>query len=359
MTAQLIDALQRCAAEPGTGRALPAGCYTDPAFFELERERVLRPGWHAVARWDELPNPGDYRAIDVAGEGVLLVRGEDRELRAMSSICLHRAFPIAQDHGNTKRFTCPYHRWAYDLEGRLKAAPFMEDVAGFDRDACRLPQLPLELWQGFVFVSADPNAAALGAQLKELAELLAPMNLESARHVGTTEWDSPWNWKVMIENFMESYHHIGPHVDSLAKTYPAKGTHDLPIEGPCAVLENPAVEGADPFWVMQIFPTTMLAQFRGDLPVTTWYEMQIDRHDHFTLRVHNMLPEPHSENEALVEMISAVSRDVHLEDIPACEGIQRGLQSRAWQPGALSQQEATLRHFHRYLAERVGATASG
>ena len=74
---EAIADLLRAAAEPGTGHALPAHCYTDPEVFALEREHVLRPGWHAVARWDELPEPGDYRALDLHGEPVLLVRGDE------------------------------------------------------------------------------------------------------------------------------------------------------------------------------------------------------------------------------------------------------------------------------------------
>ena len=347
---KLIRELQQSAR---TAHALPAGCYADPAFFELEVKHLLRPGWHAVARWDELPEPGDYRAIDVVGERVLLVRGQDRVLRALSGICRHRAFPIAEGEGNADAFLCPYHRWSYDLEGRLKGAPFMDEVAGFDAKACRLPELPLETWQGFVLVSTQQDAQPLAPQLTALSELLAPIGLDSAVHVGVSDWDSPWNWKIMVENFMESYHHIGPHADSLARTHPARGTHDLDTEGPCAVLENPAADGESPFYVIQVFPTLLLASTRGPLPFSVWYEMQIDRHDHIHLRIHTLLDESLAGNSEMVDGLQEVLRGIHLEDIPVCEGIQRGIQSRLWQPGPLSVQEATLTHFHRFVAERL------
>ena len=117
---------------------MPAGCYTDEAFWQAELEGVLRPGWHAVARADELPEPGDYRSLTLFGEPLLLVRDEQRRLRAFSRVCLHRALPIVSGEGNAKRFTCPYHRWSYELDGRLCAAPFMEEVPGFVRDEGRL-----------------------------------------------------------------------------------------------------------------------------------------------------------------------------------------------------------------------------
>jgi len=353
VTSELIRELQREGDAGEPARALPLGCYADPAFFQVELEHVLRPGWHAVARWDELPKPGDYRTLDLLGERVLLVRGTDERLRALSGLCLHRAFPFTEGEGNANQFICPYHRWAYDLEGRLQGAPFMDDVAGFDRKACRLPELPLEVWQGFVMVSTNPEAAPLAPQLEALSALLAPVSLDEAVHVGVADWDSHWNWKIMVENFMESYHHMGPHRESLGQSHPARGTHDFPIEGPCAVLENPSADGEAPFWVIQVFPTLLLVQTRGTFEICAWYEMQIDRHDHIHLRVHTLLPAAMAGNDAIVREAMNTLRDVHLEDIPVCEGVQRASQSRVWRPGALSRQEATLARFHRFLAERL------
>lgn len=359
MKSNRLMSLLEQAASKNEPHAMPAEFYSDPEFYNLELEHVLRPGWHAVARWDDLPESGDYRAIDLFGERILLVRGADHQLRALSGICFHRAFPIVEGEGNTKSFVCPYHRWTYDSEGRLKGAPFMEDVPGFDRKTRRLPQLPLEIWRGFVMVSSDQEAQPLASQLGALSDLLAPLNLDKAVCAGVSDWDSPWNWKVMLENFTESYHHIGPHVDSLAKTHPARGTHDLPTDGPCAVLENPSLDGTSSFWVVNVFPTLMFAPTRGDLPLCAWYEMQIDRDDHFHLRIHALLPESLANNEEVVKLAQAFLRNVHFEDIPVCEGIQRGIQSRIWQPGLLNRQEATLNHFHRFLIDRLMTPALG
>ena len=120
------------------------------------------------------------------------------------------------------------------------------------------------------------------------------------------------------------------------------------------VLENPAADGESPFYVIQVFPTLLMVATRGPLTFFTWYEMQIDRHDHLHLRIHNLLPPALAENAEIVAVVSQVLREVHQEDIPVCEGIQRGIRSRLWEPGPLSRQEATLHRFHRYLAERIG-----
>ena len=102
--------------------------------------------------------------------------------------------------------------------------------------------------------------------------------------------------------------------------------------------------------------TLLFAIVRGEVPLATWYEMQIDRQDHFHLRVHLLLSEAHAAVPEIVDGVCQAVNDIHLEDIPMCEGIQRGIQSRLWQPGPLSVHERCLQQFHRYLAERL-ATA--
>ena len=302
--------------------ALARECYVDPAFFDWEVERIMKPGWHAVARSHALPNAGDYRSADLFGEPIVVVRDEARRLRAYSRVCRHRAFLIVEGEGNTKRFVCPYHRWAYDLQGELKAAPLMEKVDGFERAECRLPELPLEEWLGFVLVSVNPDAESLLPRLVPLHELLAPHGLADLVSADTLVYDSPWNWKVMVDNFIESYHHLGPHSENLHRTNPAQGTFAMDFEGPFLVLENPAVEGESPFWVTQVFPTFLLALFRDDEDTHAyWYEMKIDRHDHFELHIHVLTTPKLASNEAVMTLIREGTKVVHGQDIEVCQGV--------------------------------------
>ena len=119
------------------GRALAADCYRDRDFFALEVERVLRPAWHAVARWDELPEPGDYASVDLCGEPVLVVRDTHRRLRVFSRVCRHRAHTVVEGEGNARRLVCPYHRWSYGLDGALVTAPLMDGVPGLTQGRTR------------------------------------------------------------------------------------------------------------------------------------------------------------------------------------------------------------------------------
>jgi phenylpropionate dioxygenase-like ring-hydroxylating dioxygenase large terminal subunit len=349
-----LQNLREVASSPDEARALPAECYRDPDFYLEELERVMRPEWHAVARADQLPNSGDYRAVDIYGEPILLVRDAELRLRAYSGVCLHRAFPFADGEGNAKRFVCPYHRWAYDLDGRLCAAPLMENTKGFDRDSQRLPELALEEWQGFVLVNTDSQAAPLGPRLASLSEKLTAFNYADLRTIGVLEYDSPWNWKVMVENFMESYHHLGPHVDNLQRSNPAAGTHAEKLDGPCSVIENPPSGAADPLWVGIVFPDLLFSLSRAEEPYGVWYEMQVDGPAHFRLRIHALASEALAANDAFREGFSAALDEIHQQDIEVCLGIQRGLESRLWRPGRLNAvHEETMWKFHRYLADQM------
>lgn len=121
--------------------ALPKHFFTDPKIYDLEKDKVFRSDWVAVARVDQLINPGDYLTYDFFGDPIILACNKQGQINAFSNVCLHRACPIASGTGNTKTlFTCPYHQWAYDLEGRFRGAPDMEQAVNFNRDM-RLPSL--------------------------------------------------------------------------------------------------------------------------------------------------------------------------------------------------------------------------
>ena len=332
-----------------SGRALGAECYLDPEYFKLEVEKVLRPGWHAVARWDDLPEVGDYASLDLFGEPLLIVRDEERRLRVYSRVCRHRAHTVVEGSGNARTLVCPYHRWAYGLDGSLRASPLMsEDARGAEKSG--LPELATEFWQGFLLATLNPDPDPIGPSLAPLDARFSSLGLSGMMKIGMLEFDSPWNWKIMVDNFMESYHHLGPHVDSLHASNPAQGTYCAQVEGPFSLLENPAADGVSSFAVWQVFPT--LLGFSWDTnEVAGWYEMQIDSCDHLQLRIHLLASPEFAATENAREMVQAALREIHLEDIPVCEGVQRGLASRLWQPGPLSPLEGCLPRFYAYLGD--------
>ena len=204
---------------------LPLQCYTDEQFYRDEIETVMMRSWLPVGREDQVANTGDYFTVDLFGESVVIVRGSDNEIRALSNVCRHRATQVVDNgSGNKPAFVCPYHTWSYNLDGTLRAAPHMDEAAGFDRANCRLPAFPLERWNGFLFLNFDADAQPLRPQIAPLTAELEPYRLAERKSTFVKSLDCDWNWKVSMENFTEAYHHIGIHLNSVEPYAPANKT---------------------------------------------------------------------------------------------------------------------------------------
>jgi phenylpropionate dioxygenase-like ring-hydroxylating dioxygenase large terminal subunit len=207
MTDALLASFDDSITDVATACTLPAECYTTQEFLDFERRALFDHDWLCVGRASRIPNNGDYLTTRVNDEGIIVARGKDGEVRAFSSVCQHRGMEIVEGCGNAGTLTCPYHQWIYGLDGRLLGAPAMERTDNFDKKDYGLPTLGVELWQGFIFVNLDRNAAPLAPTLARYEPFLANYELEDAVCPGTfTLTDLPWNWKVMFENFNDGYH---------------------------------------------------------------------------------------------------------------------------------------------------------
>ena len=333
--------------------AMPKNLYTDPAVFQKEKESIFAKDWIAVARTDQIANPGDYITCDFFDNNIIVVRDKTGAINAFSNTCLHRASPIATGSGNFKNLlVCPYHKWTYELNGNLRGASNMDQAIAFDRTEMRLPHLRVEEWQGWVFINADQNASPLAPGLMKLSTSLDQWNVSSLKHVGTLHYDSPWNWKVMVDNFMESYHHPGAHPETLNRSYPAQGTHREKGNEHYTLLENPSIDETTipPFWVIDIFPSTIFALVRNaGAPTLAWWQMTIRNYGYFDLDIHVMVSEQIADNEEAVQTAIASLDVIHQEDIPMCEGVWKGLHNPLYSAGRLSHLEGCLWDFHHYL----------
>lgn len=203
---QMRSTLQELANLPGDRPfGLPGAFYTSPAYFDWECAHVLRDGWNCLGRVDEVPEPGDFFTLQLLKEPLIVVRGDDGEVRVLSNVCRHRGMPLAEGSGNIKRFICSYHAWAYGRDGALLRAPRMEN-AGFDVSSCRLNSFPVQVWRGFIYASLSATAAPFGAEAQALDDMLAPYETDDFRlvHSASELWNT--NWKCLVENFMEGYH---------------------------------------------------------------------------------------------------------------------------------------------------------
>lgn len=190
-----------------TAATLPAELYTSDEFLDFEKRALFDHEWLCVGLASSIPEVGDWFTVDMNDEPIIVVRGKDGEVRALSATCQHRAMQVCDGSGNTTKFTCPYHHWSYALDGRLLGAPAMERTADFHKAEWGLASLRLETWNGFVFVNFDDNAEPLAPTLCRYEPYLDHYDLENVVCPGTfTLEDLPWNWKVMFENFNDGYH---------------------------------------------------------------------------------------------------------------------------------------------------------
>ena len=355
---------------------LPPFAYTDPSVWAWERDALLGAEWIAVGRIEQLAAPGDQLAVDVVGQPILITCGTDGELRAMSNVCLHRSMPLVAERGASRRIVCPYHRWSYDLDGTLHTAPMMaDDFPGPDGAVgdCRLPQFAVEVWEGFVFVSTSPTPVPLTPQLAALSDRLTNYRLVDLVVVDSIEYDSPWNWKLLVENFMEAYHHIGPHRDTFQQNHPAAASFVADNHGaPFALLEMPGTDSVDvsdglPFLsglerdqrsdmlAFCVFPATIIAT-TGTL--VTWYQLEPSAHDRMRLRIHVLLEPEVAADPAVIAALpdlAAGIRWIHEEDIPVNEGPWRGLHAPTAAQGRLAPGEQALWQFNQYWLAHVEA----
>ena len=354
--------------------SLPPAAYTSPAFFDHERRTIFDSEWLCVGHVDQIRAPGDYVAVNLLGALLVMVRGEDGVVRVLSRVCRHRWTEVVTGAGNTERFICPFHAWAYRLDGSLAAAPLTDRRADFDMEAHCLPALNTEVWQGFVFVNFDDDAEPLAPQLTGLEPTVAPNDLANMRIAGVFEYDCAFNWKIIAETFMESYHHIGAHASTLQRHFPAAGTWAEDPDPRFTVLHNPTADnvpvsagfgltlppipGLDDtrrreFITLHVFPFHLFTLLPDQ---AIWFCIDPQAPDRTKLRTHLLVPPSTYDDASLkpaVDAAVAALDTINQEDITVDTLQQQGAASRLAELGPLVHLEKANWGFADYLRGRV------
>ena len=318
----------------------------------LEIDRVLRREWIAIARTSDISAPGDYRAMEILGEPIVVVRGADRQVRALSNVCRHRLSTLVEGAGRFSRLVCPYHRWTYDLTGALIGAPCMESADGFDKSGLGLPEFPIEIWQGWIFVSLGPRPLSIATRLAPIDTRLSERGVADWITVGSLHYPSPWNWKLMVENFSESYHHLAVHTETLNPRWPAADSHGVATNGWYSELRHTVDPQDGTFTVFTAFPSFAFS-LQDPAPVVFWPRMVVRDEAYFDLWMEIIVPRAVAENKPAVERLSAIIDTIHREDIPLMQRTSLGSKARAALPGPLSRLEQPLRLFRAYLDRQM------
>ncbi|MCU1717286.1 aromatic ring-hydroxylating oxygenase subunit alpha [Pseudomonas sp. 5P_3.1_Bac2] len=348
-------------------QCLPGQFYSCPDFYQFEVESFLKKEWHCVGRVDELAEAGDFFTTQLFEEPLILIKGDEGTIRALSNLCRHRGMPLAEGKGHTRRFVCSYHAWSYERDGRLAHAPRMQEK-GVTPHSCSLPEFKTELWNGFIYVNLDDNAAPLATRLGNLEALLANYQTAEMRHVHSQEeiWNT--NWKCLVENFMEAYHLSVVHPKTLHPYTPTglsrKSMADEAFTSYCANYPDSAASrglGAPGLSAEErrrstlfcLFPTQLVSQAATLLVSLSIQPLAVDQ-----IRVRWTVATYGEElSAAELDERLALWNEVNREDREKLERMQRGLASRHAPSGQLSPAdfEGTICDFYRYLSRSLSS----
>jgi Rieske 2Fe-2S family protein len=365
--------------------ALAPHFYSSPAVFRLESRRIFHGQWFCVGRAEQLPDKGDCLQVELAGESLLVLRGRDEALRAFYNVCRHRGsqlirgkpLPDAEDPAarNSGRLgaaiVCPYHAWSYNLDGSLRAAPFVEFDAACPKDGFSLAAVSLETWGGFIFLNLAVEPPPLGAQLAKVTRMLGSYPFADMRRGAQLVYDVRANWKAIMENYNECYHcgPVHPELCALVPVFREKGGAALAWED--GIPHRPGA------WTFTASGTSTRAPFPG-LSAT-------ERTHHKGEIVYpNLLISAAAEHvaafmlwpkgpeltriacEFLFHMSEVGKPDfdprdvvdfwdvVNRQDWRVCEGVQIGMRSRGYRGGFFAPMEDPSMDIRRYLERQLG-----
>ena len=352
--------------------AMPKSVYTSAEFLAQEQQHVFGHDWLSAGRADALATPGDYLTMEIAGEPIIVLRDRDGQLRAMSNVCRHRMSVLLEGRGNVRAIVCPYHAWTYNLDGSLRGAPAMDLNKGFCKDQIALPPVRCAEWLGWVMVTLNPDAPDPQVALKDVENLVGYLDMASYRETFRESFRWATNWKVLAENFMESYHlpvchagTIGGSVDLMQMTCP-KGSpafnyHSIvkndTIPLSLAHPSNTTLHGDQRrlTWLLSIYPSLLITLTPGYF----WYLcLTPDGPGHVNVLYGGGMSADWCADPAAAGHLAAIKAlldEVNVEDKGCVEKVYQGLCSTLGTPGPLSHLERPNFEFAQYLASRIPA----
>ena len=338
---------------------IPAAWYVDPRIADLERVSVFSKAWQLVARTDQVKTPGQFAATTVAGEPIVVIRGNDGALRAFYNVCRHHAAAVVTEPcGRASLLHCPYHGWNYGLDGSLKGMPEFEGVENFDRAKNGLVPIRIETWECFVFVNLDHHAAPLADFLGGLIQRMAPLGIDKLHYFDRRTYNIDCNWKVFVDNYLDGGYHI-PHLhkglNSVLdyKQYTIENEDRYCLQSsPMVASEEDLATGAtrkgDRAWYFWQHPNLMINCYEGYMDTNLVIPVDVD---HCTVIFDFYFGDISESRREYNEQSVNVGNRVQEEDLGICRDVQRGLKSRAYRAGRLSvRREAGEQLFHRLLA---------
>jgi choline monooxygenase len=343
---------------------IPAPWYVDARIAELENKTVFSKTWQMVGRVDQVEKTGQFVTANVAGEPIVVVRGNDGALRGFYNVCRHHAAAVVTEPcGQAFILRCPYHGWNYGLDGSLKGMPEFDGVKNFEREQNGLVPVKTETWEKFVFVNLDPQAAPVREFLGGLVKRVAPLGVSKLHYFDSRVYDIACNWKVFVDNYLDGGYHV-PHLhkglNSVLdyKQYTIENEDRYCLQSsPMVSSDEDAATGAtrkgDRAWYFWQYPNLMINCYEGYMDTNLVLPLDVD---HCRVIFDFYFADVSEFRRAHNEQSVAVGARVQDEDLGICEAVQRGLKSRVYGAGRLSARREGGEHlFHRLLAADLKA----
>ena len=342
-----------------TASTPPSSWYTDPNILELERQTVFSRPWQFAGRAEQVHAPGQFITYEVAGEPIVIVRGNDSVLRGFFNVCRHHAAAVVTKcEGKAEHLRCPYHGWTYDLGGNLIHTPEFAGVANFDRSINSLVPVQLTEWQGWVFVKLDRDGPNLEEFLGvDLVKHLESLKLEKYSWFQRRSYFLNCNWKVFVDNYLDGGYHV-PHIHGGLSSVLDNSKYQIETGARFCLQSSPiATERGEPqtaavrkggranyFW---IYPNLMINIYDEVMDTNLIIPRGVNKTEViFDYYFADVAESAREKNLASI----VVSEQIQAEDVAICESVQRGLNSRAYDTGRLSvRREAGEHLFHRLL----------
>ncbi len=323
---------------------LPAHWYHDPEVHRLEHGAIFHRSWWYVCHETDLAAPGDYRTDVLVDQPIVLVRGDDGEVRGFHNVCSHRAHPLLDGCGSCRLIVCPYHQWSYGTDGGFRGARGRDALADWIPDNADLEPVRVESLAGMLFANVDPDATPLAELSGAFGDDLRRVcpEVEGLVRVATHEVDVVANWKTILDNNHECYHCRVNHRSLMElvdydrqAAWSDSGitfTHGVaPLDADNGAYDLTDVDVTQDAMFGFVHPTTIPLCFPGGASLTvfrvmpTGPETSRERWDFF-----GPPGEPAPAHLRLVDFV----RDVLIpEDVGLCESVQRGLHSLGYRQG--------------------------
>jgi len=359
--------------DPATSFTVPARFYTDAGIYEREKDAIFYRNWWCIGHRSRFAETGRYETHQIHDQSIVVLRDRDGELRAFYNVCQHRGHQLVEGAGRTKLMVCPYHAWAYDLDGTLKSARHTDTMPDFRKCDFALKSVRVEEYAGFVFVNLDNDAEPLRDQAGDLEDEIRHYcpQIDDLVFAQRDTYDVAANWKVLIDNFLECYHCHTAHKDFVdlvdmdsyrTTTHAIYSSH---ISGAARSTDNNAykfevgdVDFGYAGWFL--WPNVTIWVYPGEPNVSTLQmipagpDRTIEYQDWYT-------PSPEPTPQLKDAML--YQKDVlQPEDVGLCESVHKGLQSKGYNQGRFVMNtdkremcENAVHHFQSLVVDALGA----